>query len=208
MGPKGSKKIEKKELGELTKPIFCDLTDQEVEEIVGFEDPCDSDEKYDLYEWGEEFWPSGDLWYTGPYNQAGLREGESSLYYESGRIRYEGFFKNDAYHGYGKEYSDTARKIVIYSGHWQSGLPHGSGTGYYPNGYKMYQGSTYAGLRSGEGTEYYPNGNKMYIGTYAAGLRLGHGTGFHESGIMGYEGSWSNSKFEGLGKCYYEHGAL
>ena len=126
-------------------------------------------------------------------------------------ISYEGFYKNDDMHGYGKL---TWQDGGYYEGDFVQNDPHGYGIhryisgnqyeGFYkygrPDGqgtYKWNDGSSYSGEwkggdQHGYGTYSYSNGD-VYEGNFVADLRHGYGKITNADGTS-YEGEWSNDE--------------
>lgn len=67
--------------------------------------------------YGIEYW--GDyLHYEGEYSD-GKYNGDGRLYYfQSNQVEYEGGFRNNKRHGYGKSYSETGK--LVYEGEWEN----------------------------------------------------------------------------------------
>ena len=57
--------------------------------------------------------------------------------YKNGKIKYEGYFINDKYEGYGIRIYENNE---YYIGEYLNGLRHGKGTEYYKNGKIKYEG--------------------------------------------------------------------
>ena len=103
--------------------------------------------------------------------------------------RYEGMFKNDAWHGQGTYYYGVNDK---YKG-------------------DKYIGEFKDGLRDGLGTFYFlgDNENKgdIYVGQFKNDKRQGHGTYTFVGGDK-YEGKFKNNKYHGQGAYYYSDGRI
>lgn len=85
---------------------------------------------------------------------------------------YEGDFKNDRFHGYGKFV--TADKNLIYEGEFYEHLQHGYGT------------------------EISLSEKYKYVGNFKNDVKEGHGHIVYENGSS-YDGLWKNGKFDGEG---------
>jgi hypothetical protein len=66
-----------------------------------------------------------------------LKHGKGIIYYNNGKIKYEGDFINDKYEGYGKYIDENGE---YYIGEWSNGLRHGKGTIYNKNNTIKYEG--------------------------------------------------------------------
>ena len=92
-------------------------------------------------------------------------EGRGILYDISGNIKYNGFFKNGKYNGFGKLYNSN---ILIYVGFFNDGYKQGKGTEYI-NGNKKYEGKFYEGEKNGIFIEYLSNKNRRRKIKYVKG---------------------------------------
>jgi len=158
------------------------------------------------------------------------REGRGISLYTDGTL-YEGEWKRNKEHGYGKLMS-TDRKKIIYDGEWERGRMQGTGTYYYGTSDPLQPGSRYVGefkenLRNGIGRYFLPNGsvydgqwrdgvmnglgiftwpdNSMYDGVWKDGKRNGQGLLKKADGFV-YDGQWVNNTMEGRGSAIYPNG--
>ena len=98
--------------------------------------------------------------------------------------RYEGMFKNDAWHGQGTYYYGANDKYI---GEFKDGLKDGLGTYYFLAEDK--------------------NKGDKYVGQYKNDKRHGHGTYTFVSGDK-YEGKFKNNKYHGQGTYNYSDGRI
>ncbi len=138
--------------------------------------------------------------------------------------KYEGEFKDDAYHGKGiMTYEDGAlfkgtweyQAMVgygeqkyssgdIYKGNFKDGVPHGKGTYIYAEG-DTYVGEFSNGQVTGKGKMNYSNG-QTYEGYFLRSLKNGEGTQTWPNGEI-YKGGWKGDLYHGKGKYLYPDGA-
>jgi hypothetical protein len=158
------------------------------------------------------------------------REGRGICLFTDGTL-YEGEWKRNKEHGYGKLMSSD-RKKIIYEGEWERGRMQGTGTYYYGSSDPLQLGSRYTGefrenLRNGMGRYFLPDGsvydgqwrdgvmngvgaftwpdNSMYDGVWKDGKRNGQGLLKKADGFV-YEGQWVNNTMEGRGSAIYPNG--
>ncbi|KAL3911676.1 MAG: hypothetical protein SGARI_001531 [Bacillariaceae sp.] len=154
------------------------------------------------------------------------REGRGICLYSNSNL-YEGEWKRDKEHGYGKLMSSD-RKQIFYEGEWERGKMQGNGTYYYGSSDPANPGSRYIeSLRNGNG-RYYLEGGAVYDGQWRDGQM--NGRGFftwpdnsiydgewkdgkrHGSGLLRavdgfvYDGQWVNNAMEGRGLAIYPSG--
>jgi len=127
------------------------------------------------------------------------------LLYESGNIKFEGFFKNDNAEGRGIIYYENGNKK--FEGDFKNGIPDGKGILYYENGNIEYEGDYKNNLKDGKGILYDENGIKKYEGHFKQSKFEGKGIEYYENGFKEYEGEYKNGEFDGKGVRYYENGS-
>ena len=89
----------------------------------------------------------------------GKYHGRGILYDEdSGKIKYDGYFKEGFYNGFGKEYNSFGR--MVYIGFFSNNKYNGKGTFYYYPDKKQYEGNFFNGHYHGIGIEYLYNENR------------------------------------------------
>mmetsp|Transcript_9988 Transcript_9988/g.17867 ORF Transcript_9988/g.17867 Transcript_9988/m.17867 type:complete len:414 (+) Transcript_9988:2-1243(+) len=160
----------------------------------------------------------------------GYREGRGICLYNNGLL-YEGEWKRNKEHGYGKLMSSDRQKL-IYEGEWERGRIQGTGTYYYGSSDPLNPGSRYIGefkenLRHGMGRYFFPDGscydgqwrdgvmhgrgvftwpdNSVYDGEWKDGKRTGQGLLKAGDGFI-YDGTWVNNSMEGRGVAIYPSG--
>jgi antitoxin component YwqK of YwqJK toxin-antitoxin module/ankyrin repeat protein len=133
------------------------------------------------------------------------KNGKGKLYYQNGKVRYEGEYKDGKPEGKGKLY-DKNRKLK-YDGEFKDGKYNGKGKLYWEDGKRRYEGEFKDGAFFGKGKEYYRNDKLRYDGEYKDGKPV-EGRLFDESGNLKYEGQFLNFEYNGKGKGYYPNGKL
>ena len=158
------------------------------------------------------------------------REGRGICLFTDGTL-YEGEWKRNKEHGYGKLMSSD-RKQIIYEGEWERGRMQGTGTYYYGTSDPLKPGSRYTGefrenLRNGIGRYFLDDGSvydgqwrdgvmnglgvftwpdkSMYDGVWKDGKRNGQGLLKKADGFL-YDGQWVNNTMEGRGSAIYPNG--
>lgn len=101
----------------------------------------------------------------------GLKHGQGTLN-RDGKLFYEGSFKSDLRHGYGKRYTPSE----TYIGYWSQNLKHGMGQTALPNG-DMHKGHYFQDKRNGFGIE--RKGNMFFTGFWDENLKQGEFMGFN-----------------------------
>jgi hypothetical protein len=130
----------------------------------------------------------------------GKREGRGICLYSNSNL-YEGEWRRDKEHGYGKLMTSDRRQI-IYEGEWERGKIQGNGTYYYGSSNPANPGSRYIGefresLRNGTG-RYYLEGGAVYDGQWRDGMMNGRGV-FTWPDNSVYDGEWKDGKRNGQG---------
>jgi hypothetical protein len=158
------------------------------------------------------------------------RDGRGICLYNNGML-YEGEWKRNKEHGYGKLMTSDRKKIV-YEGEWERGKIAGTGTYYYGSSDPIHLGSRYIGefrenLRNGMGRYFLPDGSvydgqwrdgsmnglgiftwpdgSTYDGVWKDGKRNGPGLLNNADGFR-YDGQWVNNSMEGRGSAIYPNG--
>jgi len=137
------------------------------------------------------------IWVRGVLNGPGKFEGSSGpiipnhgkLVPSQGDV-YEGGFKDNRYHGFGKcVFSKIFGKHrgEVYEGEWVEGVRHGHGVCTYANR-NVYEGEWKNGVRCGCGILTFSNGD-MYTGFFLNNVMHGRGS-FTPSGCPAEEGEW------------------
>ena len=143
-----------------------------------------------------------------------LRHGEGKLYFQSGKLEFNGLFQNDKFLK-GKQYWDVPLQSsqdseLKFNGEYNlQGQYTGNGKLYYnnPNNSIEYNGIFQYGRFNGQGTLYYQNEHIDYQGTWINGKRSGNGTSHYEStGNIEYFGEWLTDERHGIGTLYDESG--
>jgi len=158
------------------------------------------------------------------------REGRGICLYNNGML-YEGEWKRNKEHGYGKLMTSDRKKIV-YEGEWERGKIAGTGAYYFGSSDPLQPDSRYIGefrenLRNGMGRYFLPDGSvydgqwrdgtmnglgiftwsdgSIYDGVWKDGKRNGQGLLRNIDGFI-YDGQWVNNSMEGRGSAIYPNG--
>ncbi|MDF2698532.1 MAG: bacterial Ig-like domain family protein [Haloplasmataceae bacterium] len=110
------------------------------------------------------------------------------IYDGNNKLRYEGYFLGDQYHGKGKVYDQNSQ--ITYNGQFNNGIYHGKGDLYNQNGVLIYSGGWDNGKKECYGKIYDQNGRLNYEGKWQDDLRNGYGTSYDQNGNFDYEGYW------------------
>jgi hypothetical protein len=113
--------------------------------------------------------------------------------------RYQGTFRNNLRHGFGKYWWDTGDR---YEGRWANGNRTGYGRYWWANG-NRYQGNFRGNQLHGQGTFYWRNGTR-YVGSFVNGKFHGYGRIYWTSGAK-YFGQWAFGR-RGDGTYWYPDG--
>ena len=144
---------------------------------------------------------SDDDYYVGHYEN-----GKIAIYYNDGKLKYEGDRVDGKFEGKGTYYykEDGNR----YEGEWKKGLKHGKGILYYDfEATKIrYEGNFFKGKFDGIGTYYWEEDNSYYKGYFKNGSKHGYGIYCNKDGELIYEGRFYNNKYEGKGVLYSNNG--
>ena len=122
--------------------------------------------------------------------------GRGILYYEySGKIKYNGYFKEGIYDGFGKEYDSTGQ--IYYIGFYSNDNFNGKGN-LYEDGKKIYEGNFLNGYYHGIGIEYLTNGHRKRKLIYKEGKieNKCYGILYDENNKEEYKGLLINGKPE------------
>ena len=140
-------------------------------------------------------------------DQNGMKQGHWIGRFENGKVRYDGYFKNDKPVGIMKRYYDDGSIKVIFD--------------YQPAGNQAYAKMYYQnGVLAGEGKfvnnkkdslwKYYSYYEKYKVAeeTYVAGLRHGVCRIFYSNGQVSEEMEWENGQKSGPWKQFFDNGKL
>ena len=143
----------------------------------------------------------GRVLYNGGYNADGLYNGEGSLYYPNGNLKYHGNFKAGIYEGYGELYCQDG--TLESKGIFQDGkLFDGEGVFYVKNpfdliDYKDYHGQMVKGKYEGIGKKFDQQWGDDYLayeGGFKDGYFYGEGRLFYPDGKVKFEGIFTRGK--------------
>lgn len=146
----------------------------------------------------------------------------------TGKLIYEGNWKNDMYYGQGTLYNSSYRKI--YEGEFLGGNFHGHGITYYPfsleaygmknpkkeqgtwNHGKFVKGKTFHTINDDSGKlEYYGEGYFNIVEDMSEEdvfVRHGFGSSYNNQGILLHQGHWTHDHRDGLGKSFHNNGRV
>lgn len=111
-------------------------------------------------------------------------EGRGILYDKNNHIKYNGYFKNGEYEGFGRLYE---KNIIIYEGYFHNGKYHGKGILYF-NNIKKYEGNFVNGQYDGIGIEYFTNGKRKMVYKEGKPLNQYYGILYDNNNQEIYEG--------------------
>jgi hypothetical protein len=156
------------------------------------------DEKY-----GKAYWKSGRMMYDGFYKD-GLKHGKGVEYWISGIVNYDGYWLENKRHGYGKLFYDTGE--LWYDGKWDKHMYNGYGKEYNLDGSMRYDGEWLNDKMNGKGVFFI---NKMirYEGDMKDGKMCGNGKLLDNiENIILYDGGFEDNKKCGYGIEYNRDG--
>ena len=113
---------------------------------------------------------------------------------------YEGNWLNDKMNGFGKLSIDSKIK---YEGEFKDDKYHGKGIEHFSHG--EFNGTFENGLRMGYGEFTWKNIDKIFKGNYLNNKKNGFGK-LYENKKLIYEGDFRNDKYNGIGKCFKDGG--
>ena len=128
---------------------------------------------------------------------ANQKNGWGTFYYKDGPKdgqKYEGYWKDDKYHGYGTLWSKD--RLKSQEGEWTCGRLNGRGSTYAPNGAKDYEGDFVMGKKEGFGNIFDPiEGKKIYKGQLRLDVKWGKGKLYDSSENLVYQGEFFRFHF-------------
>ncbi|NOU71803.1 hypothetical protein GC098_10285 [Paenibacillus sp. LMG 31458] len=165
---------------------------------------------YDASTEGKLFYEDGKLKYEGQL-KGGKMNGKGKLYRNDGSLWYDAEFQNDEVTGWGTMYFEgflfgEDRTGEIITGQFTRGLPNGVIRKYDDSGFLKYEGQEVFGSLTGKG-KLYIQGRPVYEGGMKDGYFSGHGK-YYVGGKLKYEGGFVQSMEDGNGKEYDANGLL
>ena len=179
----------------------------------------------------EFFHPSnGLLKAKGKFGKPNEKEGEWMYYYETGKIKEKGTYKNGQLNGQLQGWFENGNRW--YSNNYIDGKLNGTSIGYYYNdnlkrtieytndkkngkevGYTSFGTVDYIlnfadDLNEGIGINYYSNGAKKNELNYSKGKAVGTYKSYFKDGKIQFEGEFLNDEKEGLWTKYYNNGNI
>tara|TARA_B100001057_G_C22811894_1_gene935756 strand:- start:923 stop:1675 length:753 start_codon:yes stop_codon:yes gene_type:complete len=135
-----------------------------------------------------------------------ILDGEFQQYYESGKIKTEGAYRDNSWHGSIKEYAEDG--TIISDTTVKNDIKEGIEILYHSNG-KIKQKSTRVnGLTDGLVEVFDENGNKSLESFCVNGQETGKFIQYFESGIKKIVGEKVNGEFKGILKVFWDTGEL
>lgn len=116
------------------------------------------------------------------YNDKAEKQGNDSIFYNSGKLKEVNFYKD--------------------------GLLDGTSTGYYANGLKQYEVNFRENKKEGLTTNYYPNGKIQSQGWYIDGDQDGDWIEYNEKSSMTFKGTYLENDYYGTTQSFFANGAL
>jgi hypothetical protein len=153
---------------------------------------------------GKLYFDNGKVRYEGQLVD-GKMHGKGKLYHENGTLWYDAEFQNDEVQGQGTFVQSglvDGRNMSGYyiSGNLVHGVPNGQGRGYTPSGKLVYEGEFKGGKFHGQG-KYFVNGELVYEGGFAHNQYEGYGKLYNKEYVE-YEGEFKQNEWHGKGKLY------
>lgn len=122
-----------------------------------------------------------------------------TLYYEDGRIKYEGGWKNNLENGEGKYYDRDG--TLVYEGEWENGKYHGKGKLYLEYD-TIYNGEFINGEMNGTG-EIIISGKRKFDGIFEQGQLINGNEYDIQTQEIIYKGYFLNFKYHGKGELFH-----
>ena len=166
--------------------------------------------------------------YVGEVNEKGEPDGKGEIWFDNGKLKYKGKFKNGVLEDEGEIIFCDSRNLSLKCC-FQGGKPVkavGESTtdkisksnlkpwqimivSINRSSYLLYIGEVdKQGKQNGKGRLYDLNGVLKYEGEFQGGLCHGKGKLYYENGVLKYEGEFKEGCRDGQGKLYYENGVL
>ncbi len=131
-------------------------------------------------------------------------EGNYKEFFPSGKLKMEGYNRNEVSQGQWKYYYESGELRGI--GNFIDGKREGRWVYYHANGQKSSEGNYLNGLRSGNWNYYHENGNVSSQGSMKDDQRNGSWNLYYENGIIKSEGQYENGS--GVITEYYPSGTI
>jgi antitoxin component YwqK of YwqJK toxin-antitoxin module len=165
---------------------------------------------YDASTEGKLYYEDGKLMYEGQLKD-GKMNGKGKLYRNDGSLWYDAEFQNNVLTGWGTMYFngymfEEDRTGEIIVGQFTNGLPNGEIRKYDDSGLLKYEGQEVFGNLTGKG-KLYIQGRPIYEGGMKDGTFNDHGK-YYAGGKLKYEGGFVEGWKEGFGKEYDNNGDL
>lgn len=122
-------------------------------------------------EFKELYYANGNQKYMGEVNANDRYHGKGRAFYYSGKIAYEGEYRENKFNGIGMMYYTDGS--LAFQGEFLNNMKHGIGRVFAPDGSVMYEGEFYNDARHGYGREFCPiTGEIEYQGNFENGKRI------------------------------------
>jgi uncharacterized protein len=141
----------------------------------------------------------GTLEGEGLYDDDGNRQGEWKEYFENGKVKASGKYKDNRREGAWKYFFENG--TVEQKGQYKNGKEDGIWTWYYPNGTLLREDEYVNGKEDGILTEYKTDGTIIAKGQYIEGEK--NGKWYYSVGDETEEGSYKNDLYDGEWKHYF-----
>ena len=132
------------------------------------------------------------------------KNGKRREFYDNGKIKYEGNFKDDEYEDENAKYYYENEDYYI--GPFKNSKKNGKGKEYYKNNKLKYDGNFKEDKYDDEKAIYYYENGEYYIGSFKEGKRNGKGIEYYEKDKIKYDGNYLNNLYDGEGTFQYENG--
>ena len=135
-----------------------------------------------------------------------ILDGEFKEYYESGKLKTVGVYKDNLWHGRIKDYNENG--ILIADVMMKNGVENGEDISYNANGSIKQKSTKLDGKMNGLVTAYDEDGVLTIDQVYENGEATGKYRQYFNDGTISHEGQKINDEFSGELKCFYENGDI
>ena len=135
-----------------------------------------------------------------------ILNGPFKEYFEDGKIKTEGFYENNKWHGLIKDYNSDG--LIIAETMMRNGIENGEDISYHNNGNLKQKATKENGILNGLVQVYNEDGILTMDQVYENGEATGKYRQYFIDGTISHEGQKQNNEFSGLLKVFYETGEL
>ncbi|MDB2321641.1 SH3 domain-containing protein [Flavobacteriaceae bacterium] len=135
-----------------------------------------------------------------------ILNGPFKEYFEDGKIKTEGFYENNKWHGLIKDYNSDG--LLIAEAMMRNGIENGEDISYHNNGNLKQKATKENGILNGLVEVYNEDGILSMDQVYKNGEATGKYRQYFIDGTISHEGQKQNNEFSGLLKAFFETGEL